>query len=179
MLEAARQRHPGEARLFVQGDATAMPLADASVDTVVLLGGIHHVNDRARLFAEIHRILKPGGHLCWREPVDDFFLWRWLRVVVYRLAPTLDANTEHPIRRRDTVDRLEAAGFGVTRWRTFGFLGYCFLMNSDVLPLARAWSYIPGVRPFTRFMTRIDEWTLRLPGLGDAGLIASGVARKV
>jgi SAM-dependent methyltransferase len=178
MLEAARRHHPGDDSLFVQGDATRMPLADASIDTVVFLGGIHHVNDRARLFSEINRILKPGGRVCWREPVDDFFLWRWLRAVVYRLSPTLDAETEHPIRKRPMYDDLAAAGMVVEQWQTFGFLGYCFLMNSDVLAFARAWRYLPGVRAFTRGMTRVDGATLRLPGLADAGLIAVGVARK-
>ncbi len=178
MLEAARKHHPEERQLFVQGDATRLPLADASIDTVVLLGGIHHVNDRARLFSEINRVLSPGGSLCWREPVDDFFLWRWLRAIVYRLSPTLDADTEHPIRKQPTFESLKDAGMVVEQWRTFGFLGYCFLMNSDVLAFARAWRYLPGVRAFTRAMTRIDAATLRLPGLADAGLIAVGVARK-
>jgi ubiquinone/menaquinone biosynthesis C-methylase UbiE len=178
MLEAARLRHPGETCLFVQGDATAMPIADSSVDTVVLLGGIHHVNDRVRLFSETSRILKPRGCLCWREPVDDFFLWRWLRRAVYRLSPTLDPDTEHPLRKRSTFESLEAAGFAVQTWRTFGFFGYCFLMNSDVLVFARAWRYMPGVRAFTRAMAWIDGATLRLPGLADAGLVAVGVARK-
>ena len=179
MLEAARRRHRRDSILFVQGDATAMPIADACVDTVVLLGGIHHVNDRARLFSEISRVLKPDGRLCWREPVDDFVVWRWLRAAIYHLSPALDAATEHPIRRRDTCERLAAAGFVVDTWRTFGFLGYCFLMNSDVLTFARVWRYLPGVRAFTRCMTRLDEWTLRLPGLSGAGLIAVGVARKL
>jgi hypothetical protein len=31
----------------VQGDATRIPLADESVDAVMFLGGIHHVNDRS------------------------------------------------------------------------------------------------------------------------------------
>lgn len=47
MLEAARRNHPGEERLIVQGDATRIPLADESVDAVMFLGGIHHVNDRS------------------------------------------------------------------------------------------------------------------------------------
>jgi len=178
MLEAARQRHPGPSRLFVQGDATNMPLADGSVDTVMVLGGIHHVNDRARLFSEINRVLKSGGGLYWREPVDDFFLWRWLRAIVYRVSPTLDAETEHPIRKNPTFESLKTAGFAIEQWRTFGFLGYCLLMNSDVLPFVRAWRYLPGVRSFTRVMAHADAATLHIWGLRHAGLIAVGSARK-
>src|SRR5262245_6024274 len=65
MLEAARRDLPGDDRLFVNGDATRLPLKDAQFDMAVMLGGIHHVNDRARLFAEVFRILKPGGVFIW------------------------------------------------------------------------------------------------------------------
>jgi SAM-dependent methyltransferase len=143
-----------------------------------MLGGIHHVNNRAGLFAEIHRVLKPGGLFLWREPVDDFFLWRWLRVLIYRLSPTLDADTEHPIRKTPTWVELTSAGLTVEQWKTFGFLGYCFLMNSDVLVVTRALKYLPGIRALTRTMCHVDALTLRLPGLADAGLIAMGAARK-
>ena len=50
MLEAAR-RDLGET-LLVQGDATALPIADEAVDDVFVFGGIHHVNDREALFGE-------------------------------------------------------------------------------------------------------------------------------
>ena len=178
MLEAARRAHPGSSVFFAQGDATMLPIADAAVDAVVMLGGIHHVNDRQRLFAEIVRILKPGGRFLWREPVDDFFLWRALRAVLYRVSPTLHAETEHPIRKQPTISGLCAAGLNVTTWVTAGFAGYCMLMNSDVLTLVRAWRFLPGIRRFTRFMCRVDAATLALPGMADAGLQAMGVALK-
>jgi SAM-dependent methyltransferase len=178
MLEAARRRHRGPNRVFVQGDATRLPLADGAFDTVVMLGGIHHVNDRAALFREVARILKPGGRFYWREPADDFFVWRWLRRVVYRLSPTLDAETERPIQRRETEHALVGAGFAIERWRTLGFVWYCALMNSDVLVVARLWRFIPGIRRLTRWATHVDEWCLRAPGLGDAGVVAIGCARK-
>ena len=61
MLEGARQAHPEEKFLFVQGDATALPLASGAFDNVFMLGGIHHVPDREALFSEVARVLKPGG----------------------------------------------------------------------------------------------------------------------
>src|SRR6185312_9616181 len=89
MLEQAVRRHSGDRIAFVQGNATALPLADAAFDKVIMLGGIHHVNNRRALFAEIHRILKPGGAFYFREPVSDFALWRALRAIIYRLSPIL------------------------------------------------------------------------------------------
>src|SRR5262245_11763465 len=97
MLAAARRRLPGPSLHFVQGDATHLPLADAVFDHVVMLGGVHHVPDREALFAQVSRVLKPGGRFIWREPVSDLALWRWLRAVVYRISPTLDEETEHPL----------------------------------------------------------------------------------
>ena len=45
-------------------DAQALPFADASFDLVVANHMLYHVPDRPRAFAEIRRILRPGGHFC-------------------------------------------------------------------------------------------------------------------
>lgn len=47
----------------LEGDAEAIPLADASVDVVTSNGVLNLVPDKARAFAEIHRVIKPGGRL--------------------------------------------------------------------------------------------------------------------
>jgi ubiquinone/menaquinone biosynthesis C-methylase UbiE len=88
MLKAAQAEHRRQKLSFAQGDAVMLPLAEEAFDSVFMLGGIHHVNDRHNLFGEVARILKPGGAFYFREPVSDFFLWRWLRSVIYRLSPT-------------------------------------------------------------------------------------------
>jgi ubiquinone/menaquinone biosynthesis C-methylase UbiE len=178
MLEAARCDHRGRPYSFVQGDATMLPLADEIFDNVFVLGGIHHVNDRDRMFAEVRRVLKPGGRFYWREPLNDLFAWRWLRAAVYRLSPSLDHSTERPLRSRETSAQLERAGLELLRWRTCGFVGFCILMNSDVLVLNRLLRHLPGIRAITRLWTRIDDRLVRLPGLGHAGLQVVGVARK-
>jgi ubiquinone/menaquinone biosynthesis C-methylase UbiE len=164
--------------LFVQGDATGLPLADAVFDHVFVLGGIHHVNDRPRMFAEIHRVLKPGGCFFWREPLDDFFGWRWLRAAIYRLSNTLDADTERPLRSADTHRQLAEAGLEVVRWEPCGLLGFCLFMNSDVLVVNRLWRHLPGIRRLTRAFVALDQWLLRLPGLRHAGLQVVGKAKK-
>ena len=179
MLTAARKLHGGRTNfLFVQGDAVALPIADEQFTSVFMLGGVHHVGDRQRLFQEVFRILRPGGRFYFREPVSDFFLWRWIRAVVYRLSPALDAETERPLLWRETVPVLEKAGFAVKAWHTYGFAGFCLFMNSDVLVFNRLFRFLPGIRPLTRLSARIDDITLRLPGLAHAGLQVVGVAQK-
>jgi len=178
LLEIARKDLPSEQFYFVQGDATLLPLADRVFDNVVMLGGIHHVPDRRRLFSEIHRILKPGGGFYFREPVDDFALWRAIRKVVYRVSSALDHTTERPLRRHETEAELAQAGMALEDWRTYGFFGFCLFMNSDVLVFNRVFRFLPGIRPLTRAACRVDHWTTSLPGLRHAGLQVIGVARR-
>ena len=173
MLKAAQREHAGRPLCSVQGDATMLPLADGAFDSVFMLGGIHHVSDRQRLFAEIARILKPGGKFYFREPVSDFALWRGLRAIIYRLSPVLDHATERPLRHRETIPFLEAAGLTSTHWQTHGFLGFCLLMNSNVLFFNRFFRYIPGIRKLTRWFTQLDEWTVRLPGMKNSACRSS------
>lgn len=178
MLEAAAARLAEDRFALIQADATRLPLGDAHFDHVLMLGGIHHVSDRRGLFREVARILRPGGRFVWREPVSDFALWRGLRAVVYRFSPALDHATERPLLRRETEPPLREAGLEPGGWRTCGFLGFCLLMNSDVLVWNRALRFLPGVGALARGAAAFDEACLRLPGLGHAGLQVVGWARK-
>ena len=46
-----------------QGDATSLPVDNASIDVVISNGVINLVPEKQRAFDEIHRVLKPGGRL--------------------------------------------------------------------------------------------------------------------
>ena len=178
LLGIARNELPVDRFFFVQADATLLPLHDQVVDNVVILGGIHHVPQRQKLFAEIHRILKPGGKFYFREPVDDFGLWRAIRKIVYRVSSALDHTIERPLRRSETESDLLRSGLDLVVWRTFGFLGFCLFMNSDVLVVNRLFRYLPGIRRITRVACRIDHWTTSRPALLHAGLQVIGVAQR-
>lgn len=178
MLEKAQEAFKDSPLIFVQGDATLLPLANESFDTVIMLGGIHHVPDRQALFEQIYRVLKPGGVFFFREPVSDFWLWKFLRAIVYRVSPVLDHETERPLLYAETVPVLEAAGFSQVTWRTCGFLGFCLFMNSDVLFVNRLFRFIPGIRGITRAFARFDDWCTSRSLLKRAGLQVVGSARK-
>jgi SAM-dependent methyltransferase len=178
MLEAAAARLPAQRFALLQGDATRVPLADACVDAVLMFGGVHHVADRRGLFREVARILRPGGRFVFREPVSDAALWRWLRAVIYRLSPHLDHETERPLRFAETAPPLGDAGLVLRSWRSCGLLGFCLLMNSDVLVVNRALRFVPGVAALARAAARFDDWCVRRPALRHAGLQVVAVAEK-
>src|SRR2546426_2861156 len=48
---------------ILAGEATDMPLAGSSVDVVTSNGVLNLVPDKVAAFAEIHRVLRPGGRL--------------------------------------------------------------------------------------------------------------------
>lgn len=178
MLELASS-FPSTANItFVQGDATNLPLCTDAFDTVIMLGGIHHVADRKQLFLEVARILKPGGRFLWREPVSDFWLWRVLRGIIYRISPILDHETERPLLFSETKPFLDAAGLNLTQWKTYGFIGFCLFMNSDVLFFNRIFRYIPGIRSVTQLAARMDHAITSLPMMQGAGLQVIGIAQK-
>lgn len=69
MLDFARQKQralPAEIAskvTYIEGDAMALPLADASVDVVSIAFGIRNVTDGPRALREFARVLRPGGRL--------------------------------------------------------------------------------------------------------------------
>ena len=46
-----------------EGDAESLPVDDSSVDVVISNGVLNLTTDKNRAFAEIRRVLKPGGRL--------------------------------------------------------------------------------------------------------------------
>lgn len=62
MLAKARQKN---AQIeFRQGNARQIPWDQDSFDFVFMTDVIHHVPDIQQMFAEIHRVLQPGGSAC-------------------------------------------------------------------------------------------------------------------
>jgi SAM-dependent methyltransferase len=101
MVELARARLGGRARVdrAVLGDP--LPYPDQAFDRVVCALAIHYARDRAAAFAEFFRVLRPGGAavVSTQHPVMD-----WLRKGGSYFATTLETDTwntprgEQPVR---------------------------------------------------------------------------------
>ncbi len=64
MIVAIRKRLARRAVVDIRkGTAESLPLADASVDAIVSLNAMHHMDDLAQAAAEMHRVLRPGGKI--------------------------------------------------------------------------------------------------------------------
>ncbi|HEY1168669.1 MAG TPA: class I SAM-dependent methyltransferase [Candidatus Limnocylindrales bacterium] len=61
LLWASRHATTAERLRFIVADAAALPFGDASVDLVVSTLSLHHWPDPTDVFAEIARVLRPGG----------------------------------------------------------------------------------------------------------------------
>ena len=96
---------------FQTGDALHLPFEDAAFDTVFLQHVAMNVEDRAALYAEIRRILGPGGRFATYDLV--------LRDgdVVYPTPWARDASTSFLLTEGNTRAALEQAGFQALLWR--------------------------------------------------------------
>src|SRR5690606_31019727 len=66
IARAKRSRLPAEDHpriIYMEGDAQALSLEDASADVLSIAFGIRNVADPARAIRDFARILKPGGRL--------------------------------------------------------------------------------------------------------------------
>jgi SAM-dependent methyltransferase len=89
---------------------TAVPLPDDSVDYIVSLAGLHHEPSLASVFAEMHRLARPGGRVVIADAAVDTAPARFLNGFVARNNPR-----GHDGRFLDVSTRalLEAAGLAV------------------------------------------------------------------
>jgi len=97
---------------FERGDAVAMPFADASFDGAYSMNVSMNIADKAALYAQIRRVLKPGGWLMLSElargpgvPIDYPTPWAASAEASFLSTP------------EETRLGLEAAGFDILSYR--------------------------------------------------------------
>ena len=119
----ARSRQPPPAPhrspvTVTDGLASALPAADASFDAAIVTFVLCTVPDQDAALREIHRVLKPGGLLCFLEHVraDTPGLTRIQRALDAAVWPHLFGGCHLG---RDTAAAIERAGFSIARLERF------------------------------------------------------------
>ena len=79
---------------FIQGDIEEMPLPDNSFDVVISNCVLNLVTDKQKVFSEIYRVLKPGGHFCISDVVTSGDLPKKLRETAEMYAGCVSGATE-------------------------------------------------------------------------------------
>lgn len=92
---------------FVKGDIEQIPLPDDSYDVVISNCVLNLVPDKERAFAEIRRVLKPGGHLC----VSDIVLKGDLPGDMREAAALYAGCVSGALQKEDYLQIIRHSGF--------------------------------------------------------------------
>jgi ubiquinone/menaquinone biosynthesis C-methylase UbiE len=97
---------------YRQGNALDLPFDEMSFDIVWSQNASMNIADRDRLYAEMYRVLKPGGRLALQEIAageggEPFYPVPWAR----------EPSISFLLSAAETRAKLEAAGFRVITWR--------------------------------------------------------------
>lgn len=93
---------------FRLGDIENLPVADGAVDVIISNCVVNLSTDKARVFREAHRVLKPGGRLF----VADMVLARPLPEAVAQDLDAYGACVAGALLKAEYLAAIRAAGFG-------------------------------------------------------------------
>jgi SAM-dependent methyltransferase len=153
----------GDRAEFVVGSAHDLPLQDESVDAVLGIAILHHL-DLAASAKEVRRVLKPGGVAVFKEPVRDSTVYRIVRKMIPYRQPDVS-----PYERPLTTAELKsfAAGFNIEAWRAFS------------LPFVSLVQIAPVLNPYVHPAHQFDKMLLeRLPSLAHLSTVRVVALKK-
>ena len=125
---------------FRLGDIEALPVDDASIDVILSNCVVNLAPDKARVFREAHRVLRPGGRL----HVSDLVLARPLPEALLEDMDVYAACVSGAMLKDDYLAAMRAAGFEevtVASERRFGLAE----LSPELMELAKR--RYPGMSP--------------------------------
>ena len=134
MLEVAKEKV--KFAEFIEGQAQAMPLGDASCEIVSISYGIRNVMDRKSAFGEFNRVLKDGGIVVILEftkqeksgfisKIVDFYMKKILPAIGGLVSKNYDAyrylpdSIESFLTTKMLEDELKDSGFDIKYTKSF------------------------------------------------------------
>lgn len=93
------------------GSALDLPVDDGSFDVVWTQNSGMQIEDKARLYAEFHRVLRPGGRLAIQEPMLGP-----VQPPIYPLMWAADPSGSHLRTPDEMLAIVEGAGFRMRAW---------------------------------------------------------------
>jgi SAM-dependent methyltransferase len=139
---------------LVQGDLSNTGVEPGSVDIVMARSVMEHVAEPRAVYAEMYRILRPGGHFLFLTAN----LWDYASLIAMcipnRLHPAIVARTEgraeHDVfpvcyrtnTRRSVAKWAREAGFELTSFRYLGQYPSYFMFNGALFLMATAYEKV-------------------------------------
>jgi SAM-dependent methyltransferase len=149
-------------------DATHLPFKDKSFDIVFAIDVIHHVTDLHEMFAEVNRVLRPGGVFFMREPYwgpAAQLVWRTVHPEDFSIARLFKVDL-----RDDPMSGNQALAYALVKRPS--------IVPPDLIPkemqlrtigpLTGIAFFLSGGVNFTtkvsrQMLTKIENWELKHP----------------
>jgi 2-polyprenyl-3-methyl-5-hydroxy-6-metoxy-1,4-benzoquinol methylase len=131
---------------FLTASCYALPFADRSFDLVVGQSILHHVSDKARVAAELHRVMRPGTRAVFHEPFGNSLWLERLR----RFVPVRSMAPDDPDQWKQQFKYGDLPPFAP--WFDTTIVEFQFFSRLDRLIKSK---------PITGALGRLDLWLMR------------------
>lgn len=141
-IKFCQQRHQVPGLTFVQGDAQRLPFPDASLDAVINVEASHCYPDLPGFFAEVLRVLRPGGHLLYADLLFADVAANWGAAIASAAMKRIQMRN---------IDREVRRGMDGNAERNEALVRRC--LPAFLHPLGRDFAAVPGSRVYEALRT--------------------------